>query len=332
MKILVTGGLGFVGHALVQKLLSQGHEVHALGRTLNPPSTKLVHGLQYHSHDLAKEPVQSTWFEGTDTVFHVAAKAGVGGSYESYRQANLTATENLLRASTEIGVTKFIYTSTPSVAFSAEPIQGGNESLPYSKENFSPYASTKALAEQAVLSYHNTQGMRTIALRPHLIWGEGDPHLLPRVISRHRSGKLKIVGNGKNLVDLTHLDNVIHAHLCAFQSMSADSLLGGKAYFIGQNEPVALWQWLNEIFDQLNLPPLKKSVSFETAFLLGQVIEKIWSLFRLSSDPPMTRFVATQLAHDHWFSSLAAERDLGYQPLISMEEAMQKTLPWLKTL
>ena len=169
MKILVTGGLGFVGHALVQKLLSQGHEVHALGRTLNPPSTKLVHGLQYHSHDLAKEPVQSTWFEGTDTVFHVAAKAGVGGSYESYRQANLTATENLLRASTEIGVTKFIYTSTPSVAFSAEPIQGGNESLPYSKENFSPYASTKALAEQAVLSYHNTQGMRTIALRPHLI-------------------------------------------------------------------------------------------------------------------------------------------------------------------
>ena len=332
MKVLVTGGLGFVGHALVKNLLSQGHEVHAIGRTLNPPPTKLVHGLKYHSHDLAKEPMQPTWFEGTDTVFHVAAKAGVGGSYESYRQANLTATENVLRASAEIGVTKFIYTSTPSVAFSTEPIRGGNESLPYSKENFSPYASTKALAEQAVLSYHNSQGMRTIALRPHLIWGKGDPHLLPRVISRHRAGKLKIVGDGKNLVDLTHLDNVIHAHLCAFQSMTADGSLGGKAYFIGQNEPVVLWQWLNEIFEQLNLPSLKKSVSFRTAFLLGRVIEKTWSLFRLTSDPPMTRFVAAQLAHDHWFSSLAAEKDLGYQPLISMEEAMQKTLPWLKTL
>jgi len=332
MKILVTGGLGFVGHALVQKLLSQNHEVHALGRTLDPPSTKLVHGLHYHNHDLAKGPLQSAWFEGTDTVFHLAAKAAVGGSYESYRQANLTGTENLLSASSEIGVTKFIYTSTPSVAFSTEPIRGGNESLPYSKENFSPYASTKALAEKAVLSYNNTQGMRTIALRPHLIWGEGDPHLLPRVISRHRAGKLKIVGDGKNLVDLTHLDNVVHAHLCAFQAMTVDSLLGGKAYFIGQNEPVALWQWLNEIFDQLNLPSLKKSVSYRTAFLLGQVIEKFWSIFHLTSDPPMTRFVAAQLAHDHWFSSLAAEKDLGYKPLINMEEAMQKTLPWLKTL
>lgn len=332
MKILVTGGLGFVGHALVKKLLSQGHEVHALGRTLNPPSTKLVHGLEYHSHDLANEPIQAPWFEGTDTVFHVAAKAGVGGRYETFRQANLTATENLLQASRQNGVTQFIYTSTPSVTFSTLPIRGGDESLPYSREVFSPYASTKALAEQAVLSEHNTNGMRTLALRPHLIWGMGDPHLLPRVISRHRAGKLKIVGDGENLVDLTHLDNVVHAHLCALRSMLTNNLLGGHAYFIGQNEPVPLWKWLNEVFFEIGLPHLKKSVSYRSAYCLGYMLELFWDLFDLASDPPMTRFVACQLAHDHWFSSSAAERDLGYRPVITMADALQKTLPWLKTL
>lgn len=332
MKIVVTGGLGFVGHSLVRNLLLEGHEVHVLGRTINPPKDKLVNGLHYHSHDLSQKKIAAPWFKGTDTVFHVAAKAGVGGRYETYRQANLIATEYLLKACQEFGVSKLIYTSTPSVAFSTEPIRGGDESLPYSREVFSPYASTKALAEQAVLAAHNPSSMRTIALRPHLIWGEGDPHLLPRVISRHRAGKLKIVGEGKNMVDLTHLDNVVHAHLCAFRSMVSRDDLGGNAYFIGQNEPVALWKWLNEIFSALGLPILESSVSFKSAYRIGSVIEKIWNLFHLTNDPPMTRFVASQLAHDHWFSTSAAKRDLGYRPVINMAEAMQKTLPWLKTL
>ena len=332
MKILVTGGLGFVGNAIVRSLLAEGHEVHALGRTSDPPLNKLLHGLHYHCHDLSEHILKKDWFEGTDTVFHVAAKAGVGGRYEEYKLANLIATEQLLLACSQMEVSHFIYTSTPSVSFSTRPIRGGDESLPYSKEVFSPYASTKALAEQSVLSAHNPKGMRTLALRPHLVWGHGDPHLLPRVISKHRAGKLKIVGDGKNRVDLTHLDNVVHAHLCALRSMVSDRQLGGKAYFVGQGEPVLLWDWLNEIFSELGLPRLEKSVSYGTAYRLGHLIEGIWALFSLAGDPPMTRFVATQLAHDHWFSSLAAEKDLGYRPLIDMEEAMGKTLPWLKTL
>ncbi len=332
MKILVTGGLGFVGHSLVQKLLAEGHEVHALGRTSKPPEDKLLPGLHYHCHDLTRERTPMEWIKGTDSVFHVAAKAGVGGRYSDYKLANFTATKKLLDVCKKNGVSKFIYTSTPSVVFSARSICGGDESLPYSNENFSPYASTKALAEQAVLDHHNPDGMRTLALRPHLIWGEGDPHLLPRVISRHRARKLKIVGNGKNMVDLTHLDNVVHAHLCAYRSMVSDPCLGGKPYFIGQNEPVPLWGWLNKLFSELGLPQLEKSVSFQTAYSAGHFFEKVWNLFGLQSDPPMTRFVACQLARDHWFSYLAAKKDLGYQPLVNMEDAMEKTLPWLKTL
>jgi len=174
--------------------------------------------------------------------------------------------------------------------------------------------------------------MRTIALRPHLVWGAGDPHLLPRVMARHRAGKFKIVGNGKNKVDLTHVDNVVHAHLCTLESMQVNASLGGKAYFIGQNEPIFLWQWLNHIFTELGLPILEKSVPFKTAYHLGFIIEKLWGALRIKSDPPMTRFVACQLAQDHWFSSEAAQKDLGYEPILSMDQALEKTLPWLKSL
>ena len=332
MKILVTGGMGFVGHGVASSLVSAGHEVHVLGRAQSPPKSKLIYGLHYHCHDLTKGMEEADWFREFTTVFHVAAKAGIGGRYEEYRLANLVATERLLQACQQKGVERFIYTSTPSVTFSIGPIRGGDESLPYFEENLSPYASTKALAEQAVLGADQSNQMRTLALRPHLIWGTGDPHLLPRVIARHRQGKLKKIGKGKNLVDLTHVDNVVHGHVCAFRAMLSNPSLGGKAYFISQNDPVNLWDWLNEIFEMLELPHLEKTVSFRNAYRIGWLLEKIWALYPLASDPPMTRFVASQLAHDHWFSGCAAERDLHYKPLLNMTEAMDKTLPWLRTL
>ena len=332
MKILVTGGMGFVGNALAHALLKRGHEVHALGRSLNPPKEKLLPGLIYHSHDLSRKPLSKDWFKKTDVVFHVAAKAGVGGKYLDYKLANLIATEKLLQTCKEYEVSKFIYTSTPSVVFSPNPIRGGDESLPYSKENFSPYASTKALAEQGVLAADDPAGLRTLALRPHLVWGPGDPHLLPRVVARHRAGRLKIIGDGKNQVDLTHIENVVHAHLCALDAMISNSALGGNPYFIGQNEPVCLWDWLNQVFAELHLAPLNKFISYKTAYNIGWLMEQAWKILPLKDEPPMTRFVACQLAHDHWFSEVAAKRDLGYQPLLSMEEALRKTHPWLRNL
>ena len=254
---------------------------------------------------LSKQKISYQWFKGTDTVFHVAAKAGMGGRYETYRQANFIATEYLLQACQEFGVSRFIYTSTPSVAFSTSQFGEAMNPCPI-LERFSPYASTKALAEQAVLAAHHPNGMRTIALRPHLIWGEGDPSFTSSGDIEASFGETKDRGDGENLVDITHLDNVVHAHLCAFRSMVAKDDLGGNAYFIGQNEPVALWKWLNEIFLALGLPILERSISFTTAYRLGFVIEGIWNFFNFNNDPPMTRFVASQLAHDHWFSTAAA--------------------------
>ena len=211
-------------------------------------------------------------------------------------------------------------------------IRDGNESLAYVKSNLSSYATTKALAEKAVLEAHSPETFQALALRPHLVWGEGDPHLLPKVIKRHKAGKLRIVGNGENRVDLTHIDNVCHAHLCAMETLLENKTAGGKAYFIGQDEPVLLWPWLNDLFEQLNLPPLKKRISFGKAYFGGLILEKFWQFLRLSNEPSMTRFVACQLAHDHWFSSQAAKTDLGYEPIQSMKESLEKSLGWLRSL
>jgi nucleoside-diphosphate-sugar epimerase len=332
MQILVTGGTGFIGQSLVKKLLKQGHDVRIVARSTLPSDEKQPKGVTYHSCDLSAQLLPSSALLGVDLVFHVAAKAGVSGNYSSYHSANYQATLNVLEGCLSSGVPRLVYTSTPSVTFSGKPIRAGTESLPYAKDKVSYYSLTKAMAEKAVLEAHDSGKLQTLALRPHLVWGEGDPHLLPRVISRHKAGKLKIVGDGKNQVDLTHVDNVCHAHLCAMKTLFEDGDAGGKAYFIGQEEPVLLWPWLNNLFSEIGLPPLEKSIGFGQAHFAGLVMEKIWRLLPFESDPPMTRFVACQLAHDHWFSSQSAKTDLGYEPLANMKQCMEKTLPWLRKL
>ena len=332
MKVIVTGGMGFLGNSLVSKLLDCGYEVHAVGRTKEPKKEKLLLGIQYHACDLANNFLDDKILKNTDLVVHTAAKAGVSGNYHDYYLANFTATKNLLDSCRSSGISRFIHTSTPSVVFTKNPIQNGNEILPYLSHSLSPYASTKAMAEKLVLQANNPPHLQTLALRPHLVWGKGDPHLLPRVIKRHKEGKLKIVGLGNNQVDLTHIVNVTHAHMLAIDAIMKNKELGGKPYFIGQEEPVVLWDWLNDLFSSLKLAPVTKKISFRIAYHIGWVMEMLWKLLSIGGDPPMTRFVASQLAHDHWFSSKNAKEDFGYSPILSMQEAMKETLPWLKKI
>ena len=332
MKVVVTGGTGFIGYSLVRKLLNQGHDVHVIARAVTPPADKNLKGVVYHSCDLSVRQVPAAIISGADLVFHVAAKAGVAGAYSSYHSANYQATLNILESCLSNSIPRLVYTSTPSVTFSGKSIRAGTESLPYVKDRVSFYAITKAMAEQAVLEAHDPGKFQTLALRPHLVWGAGDPHLLPRVIHRHKQGKLKIIGKGDNQVDLTHVDNVCHAHLCAMKALLEDKNAGGKAYFISQDEPVLLWPWLNRLFAEIGLPSLEKSIGFGKAHFAGLVLEKSWRLLRFKGDPPMTRFVACQLAHDHWYSSQAAKADLGYEPIANMENCLEKSLPWLRKL
>ena len=332
MKIVVTGGMGFIGSSVLTRLLALEHKIVAIGRSANPRNARSHPNLSYHCVDLSQRKIPEEIIRGTDLVFHIAAKAGIGGRYSDYYSANYLSTVQLLETCKEHGVSRFIFTSSPSVVFSQKSISNGNESLPYLNHSAFAYAHTKALAEKHVLLAHKPGSFQSLALRPHLVWGTADPHLLPRVIQRHKAGKLRIVGEGRNRMDLTHVKNVAHAHLLAMQKMIADERFGGKPYFISQDEPVALWGWLNEIFLALQLPPLESKVSFRKAYLAGLLMEKVWKLPFFKGDPPMTRFVASQLAHDHWFSNKEALSDFGYSPILSMEDGLKETLPWLRTL
>jgi nucleoside-diphosphate-sugar epimerase len=327
-RVLVTGGGGFVGKAITTLLLERGLEVVVVGRNhyadLDKPNVTLAKG------DIRDQNFLIDVSRGCDTIFHVAAKAGIWGSRDEYYGINVTGTENVIAACRANNIPRLVYTSTPSVVFSSGDLCGVDESTPYAEKFLCAYAETKVLAEMAVLRA-NSDRLRTTALRPHLIWGPGDTNLLPRLIERGRKGLLKRVGRGDNLVDISYIDNVAAAHLLAAESLEANGSAVGKAYFISQGEPVNLWQWIDSLFEMVGVPPVAKSISFRKARMVGALMEGFYRLFNIDEEPLMTRFLAEQLAHSHWFAIDAAYRDFGYEPTIDTAEGMRRTAEWLKT-
>ena len=259
---------------------------------------------------------------GIDTVFHVAAKVGVWGRYSDFFRANVLGTRALVEGCRAHGVRRLVYTSTASVIYNGRDLAGADESYPLTTRCPSPYPLTKAKAEAEVLAA-NTPGLKTVALRPHLIWGPGDPHLVPRILSLARAGKLWMVGQGRNRADLIHVENAADAHIAAEAALCVHgSRTGGRAYFITNGEPVILWNWINELLAALGKPGVTKRLPIGAASLLGAAYEAAWRLLPLRGEPSMTRFVAAELARDHWFDISAARRDLGYAPRIGMSEGM----------
>ena len=327
MKILVTGGGGFVGGYVIERLLARGYAVRSIGRSSQPQLE--AQGVEVVCGDLTDAPAVSAACEGVDAVFHVAARAGVWGSWESYYQPNVIGTRNVVAACQQQGVERLIYTSTPSVVFTGQPIRGGDESLPYGKNWLCHYAHTKAIAEAEALAA-NSESLKIVALRPHLIFGPGDPHLLPRVIESVQAGRLKIIGDGKSRVDVSYVGNVADAHLDAFDALAAGTG-AGQAYFISQGESVELWPWVNSILEGLGHAPLTKRVPLPVAYAVGALCEGLWKVLGRRNEPPITRFVAVELAKDHYFDISAARRDLGYLANTPMAEALNQTILDLKT-
>ena len=326
MKILVTGGGGFVGGYIIERLLARGYTVRSIGRSPQPQLE--AQGVDVVCGDLTDASALSAACEGVSAVFHVAARAGVWGSWESYYQPNVVGTRNVVAACREQGVGRLIYTSTPSVVFNGQPICGGDESLPYGKNWLCHYAQTKAIAEEEALAA-NSETLKIVALRPHLIFGPGDPHLLPRVLASVQAGRLKIVGDGRNRVDVSYVGNVADAHLDAFDALAAGKG-AGQAYFISQGESVELWPWVNSILEGLGHPPLTSKIPLSAAYAVGALCEGLWKVLGRRDEPPITRFVTVELAKDHYFDINAARRDLGYLAKTPMVEALNQTILDLK--
>lgn len=320
-RVLVTGGGGFVGKALVARLLERNLEVVALGRNDYPEVRRM--GAEIAIGDIRDQEFVSQVCRGCDTVFHTAAKAGIWGNREEYFSINVGGTANLLSACCRNAIPRLIYTSTPSVVFDRGNINGGDESLPYAGKFLCHYAASKARAEKLILKA-NSDHLKTTALRPHLIWGPGDTNLIPRLLERGRRGDLRMVGDGSNLVDISYIDNVVHAHLLAAEDLGAKCRSAGRPYFISQDEPVRLWEWINSLFSRLDIPRVKRRISFQKAWWAGFVMEAVYKIAGSEKkEPPMTRFLAEQLARSHWFSIDAARRDLGYHPLVSTGEGLR---------
>ncbi|MEI8380575.1 MAG: NAD-dependent epimerase/dehydratase family protein [Planctomycetota bacterium] len=335
MQVLVTGGGGFLGKAIVTRLRSSGAKVRTLARGDYPELREL--GAETRQGDIADADAVLNAAADCDLVFHVAAKAGVWGRYEEYHQANVVGTENVLSACRKLSISKLVHTSSPSVVFDGKDEAGINESAPYPEQYLAHYPKTKALAEQAVLRANGEQlpggtVLSTVALRPHLIWGPGDNHLVPRLIERARSGRLRRVGTGKNLVDTVYIDNVVDAHLLAAQKLQPDSPVAGKAYFISNDEPVPLWGLIDRMLGCAGIRPVTRSISARSAYAIGGLLESIYNLLGKREEPPMTRFVARQLATAHWFDISAAKRDLGYQPKVTVDDGLLQLSEWLRSL
>lgn len=323
MKILVTGGGGFLGQALCRGLLERGATVVSFNRGHYPELTAL--GVAQVQGDLADAAAVNEAAAGCQAVFHNAAKAGAWGSYDSYHRPNVIGTDNVIAACRTHGIGRLVYTSTPSVTHRAtHPVAGGTaDSVPYGQDLKAPYAATKLIAEQAVLAANDAQ-LATVALRPRLIWGAGDNQLLPRLVARANAGRLRLVGDGSNVVDTTYIDNAAQAHFDAFEHLHPGAACAGKAYFISNGDPRSMADTLNALLAAAGAKPVNKTIPFAAAYAIGKTCEVLWPLLRLKGEPPMTTFLAEQLATTHWYSMHPAKQDFGYEPKVSMDEGLRR--------
>jgi nucleoside-diphosphate-sugar epimerase len=324
---LVTGGGGFLGGAIVRQLLDRGDSVRSFARGDYPALREL--GVDARRGDLGDADAVSAAVESCDVVYHVAAKAGVWGPYDEFHRANVTGTENVITACRRHGVPKLVFTSSPSVVHGGGDIEGADESLPYPASYESHYPHTKAIAERAVLAA-NGDGLATTALRPHLVWGPGDRHIVPRIVGQGRKGQLRRIGRRPCLVDHTFVDDGARAHLLAADRLEPGAPPAGRAYFISQGRPVPVWDLANRILEEAGVPPVTRTVPVGVAVAAAWLMETTYRILGRRDEPRMTRFVARQLSTAHWFDISAARRDLDYEPQVSLDEGMRRLRAWIE--
>ncbi len=323
MKALVTGGGGFIGGAILSLLRARGDAVTTLARGAYPDLE--AKGCVLVRSDLSDAAAVRRAAEGCDVVFHVAAKAGIWGSPDAYERTNVQGTQNVIDACLAAGVPRLVFTSSPSVAYAGEDVEGADASLPYPPEDAykADYPRTKARAEKRVRAANGPK-LATVSLRPHLVWGVGDNHLLPRMVARARAGRLRIVGDGKARVDSTYVDNAADAHLAAADALTHDGPLGGNAYFVSNGEPLPVGELLNLLLAAAGAPPVTRHVPFKVAYAAGAASEAVYRALRRTDEPLMTRFLAEQLATSHWFDIEPCARDFGWRPRVSLAEGLER--------
>jgi nucleoside-diphosphate-sugar epimerase len=326
MKILVTGGGGFLGQAICKQLIARGHNVRSMSRQHYPALDAM--GVEQRSADIASLDLVIEAATSVDAIIHSAGRVGAWGRVEDYYEANVRGTGNVLAACELNEIGKLVLTSSPSVIHNGGDLEGVDESAPYATHFSSAYAQTKALAEQRVLAANSPQ-LATVALRPHFVWGPGDPNLLPRILGRARRGQLRLIGDVAKKIDTVYVDNAAEAHVLAVEKLEVGSPIAGKVYFISQGEPVTHEALVNSWLNADGFPPETRHIPLGLAQFLGAALETVYRALGISSEPPLTRFLVEQMSTSHWFNIDAARRDLGYTPRVSMAEGLARLSQYL---
>ena len=330
MRALVTGGGGFIGRRLVAFLRARGDAVTVVGRRAYPDLERL--GAACAAADICDSPALGRAMAGCDVVYHLAAKVGTWGDRREFDRVNVDGVCSALDAARAAGVPRFIHASTPSVVGYSRDVENGGQDLPYASRSGSVYADSKAAGERMVLAA-NGPGLATVALRPHLVIGPGDLLTVQKFIDRAKAGRLRIIGEDRNRIDLTYVDNAAWAFVDAEAALvDHRSPCAGRAYFISNAEPVLIWPFMNGLLRDLGLPEVRKRVPEPLVYSAGAICEAVWRLLRLSGEPPATRFLVRALARSHWYDMGPAARDLGYRPRVSMAEARERIVEWAKAV
>ncbi|MCP4310464.1 MAG: NAD-dependent epimerase/dehydratase family protein, partial [Bacteroidetes bacterium] len=311
MKVLVTGGGGFIGMALIKRLIKEGHKVTSFSRREYPLHWAL--GISSIQADVRDLDALEKACKGKDMVFHLAAKVGIWGDYKEYQTINEIGTFNVIKACRKEGVGRIVSTSASCVVFDGSDLEGIDESYPYPETHGSHYASTKAMAERLILEA-NSEELKTISLRPHLVWGPYDTHLIPGILNRVGSGKMRRIGDKEHFIDTTYIDNMVDALVLAAEALKSNPKAAGKALFITNGEPARVWDFINSIIQIAGHPPIRRKIPDRLALFAAGISEWIHRLLKIKSEPFMTRYAIREMITNHWYDISAAREILGYEP------------------
>jgi nucleoside-diphosphate-sugar epimerase len=322
VDILVTGGTGFLGQHLVRRLLADGYTVRVLGRDFAAAGALLSAGVSPIKADLRDHAAVAAACKGVEAVLHVGALSAPWGRSSDFYDINVGGTEAIVAGCLASGARRLIYVSSPSVTFDGHDIEDQTEAAPYPRRFTSVYSLTKKLGEDRVNAVAGT--LETVILRPKAIFGPGDRALLPRMITAAKQGRLPQIGAGRNQVDLTYVENVAHALVLALEAPAA----AGKTYTITNDEHPLLWEVMRQVLERLGLSTHLRQVSLRAALAAAWLMERRAAL--TGKEPLLTSYSATILARTQTYDISAARRDIGYRPLVSLDEGIERTLEALR--
>jgi nucleoside-diphosphate-sugar epimerase len=316
MTAFVTGGSGFIGGRLIERLVADGVGVRALARSDRSAAAVEAHGAEAVRGDLSDVDALTAGARGCDTTFHLAANVEIWGPWENFVRDNVTGTKNVLDASRAAGVARFVHCGTEAALIAGEPLRSVDETAPLRPDSPAPYPSTKARAEQAVRDA-NGDGLETVVVRPRFVWGAGDTTLLPSMVDMVRSGKFAWIGGGRQLTDVTHVDNVVEGLV-----LGARNGRGGEVYFVTDGEPVEFREFVTALLGTQGVAAPSRSIPTWVAGPMAAACEGLWRTLRLSGAPPLTRFAYWISSQECTIDITKARSELGYRPIKGRAEGL----------